>query len=128
MRLIHTFVTYELSTQQAISFFFKNHFHGHDFPVGVVTCMASIGDRITVSTSSPAFLALVSFTPVVAADHAKDLDDRASLGAGIMAVSTTDVVRSDSSLFVSRARQRNQSILPCDKVLHLHRITHSIDV
>ena len=60
--------------------------------------------------------------------HAKDLDDRASLGAGIMAVSTTDVVRSDSSLFVSRARQRNQSILPCDKVLHLHRITHSIDV
>ena len=45
-----------------------------------------------------------------------------------MAVSATDVVRSDSSLFIGRASQRDQSILPGNEVLHPHRITHGIDV
>ena len=38
--LIHTFIAYDLRTQQAISRLFKDHLHCHDFPAGVVTCMA----------------------------------------------------------------------------------------
>ena len=38
--LISALGAYDLRTQQAISRLFKDHLHCHDFPAGVVTCMA----------------------------------------------------------------------------------------
>ena len=125
--LIHTFIAYDLRTQQAISRLFKDHLHCHDFPAGVVTCMAH-GRQDNRINIQPCFSGVGLIYAGSSGSHAKDLDDTAALGAGIMAVSATDVVRSDSSLFIGRASQRDQSILPGDEVLHLHRIAHGIDV
>ena len=125
--LIHTFIAYDLRAQQAISRLFKDHLHCHDFPAGVVTCMAH-GRQDNRINIQPCFSGVGLIYAGSSGSHAKDLDDTAALGAGIMAVSATDVVRSDSSLFIGRASQRDQSILPGDEVLHLHRIAHGIDV
>ena len=125
--LVHPFIAHDLSTQKAVGFFLKYHFHGHDLPTGVVARMAHRrqDNRINIQ---PCFSGVGLIHTGGGGGHVKDLDDTAALRAGIPAVSAADVVRNNSSLFIGRACQRNQSILPGDEVLHLHRIAHGIDV
>ena len=60
--------------------------------------------------------------------HAKDLDDGAALTALIPAVPAADVVRRNAPLLVGGAGQGDHRVLSGDKVLHLDRVPHGVDV
>ena len=60
--------------------------------------------------------------------QSKDLNDAAALRAGVPAVSPADIVCGDASLFVGRPGQGNQRLLPGDKMVHLYRVAHGVDI
>ena len=125
--LVHTLVTHDLSAQQAVGLFLKDHLHGHQLPAGIVTRVAHGGEDHLVHIQTGLFrVGLVDAGG--GRSHIKYLDDAASLRTQIAAVTTADIVSNDPPLLVGRTGQRDQSVLSGDIVLHLHRIACSVDI
>ena len=60
--------------------------------------------------------------------HVEHLEDGRALGAGIGAVAAEEVVRGDAPLAVGGPGQGDHGRLAGDKVRHLHRVAHGVDV
>ena len=60
--------------------------------------------------------------------QAENFQHRTALGPFVEAVAAGNVVRRNASLFVGRPRQGDKGGLPGDEVVHLHRVTHGINV
>ncbi|CAN3969206.1 BmrU protein, partial [Dysosmobacter welbionis] len=125
--LVHTLVTHDLRTQQAVCALLEHHLQGHDFAAGIVSGVTHGGEVDLVAVDARLFCRLL-IDAGGGDGHIEYLDDGAALGAGIPAVSAADVVRRDAPLLVGGARQGEEGVLPGDEVLHLHRIPHSVDV
>ena len=60
--------------------------------------------------------------------HVEEPNNGGALGAVKTAVPAADIVRGDAALFVGRTGQGDQGIRAGDKVAHLHRVPHRVDI
>ena len=125
--LIHALIAHYLGAQQPVTALFKDYLQGQHLAAGIVSRVAHGGEDHLVHVVARLFgVGLVEAGG--GGGHVKELEHGAALGAGVAAVPAADIVRGDAPLLVRRARQRYHRILAGDIVLHLHRISHGVDI
>ena len=125
--LIHTFISNYLCPQPSIGSFLKYDFHCHDFSARIISRMAHRRQNHLIHIK-PCFSCIFLINTGCRCCHVKHFDYRASLWPQISAVTTTYIIRCDSTLFICRTCQRDQRILSCHVMLHLNCIAYRINI
>ena len=117
----------DLSTQQTEGLFLKHHLHRHKLSARIVAGMIH-GREDHFVHIQPGFFCIGLVDAGDGGGHVKYFDDGASLRTGVTAVSAAQIVRRDPALAVGGTGERDQCVLPGDKVPDLYGVSHGVDV